>query len=101
MKKRPRGKAGSFYSLTVVLLLSDDVDRLKTFRSLLDIKIYCLAFCQCFEAITVDCREMYEYIFTTIGGSNKTKTLGLVEPFNSTCSHVTPLMKIYWKSIAI
>jgi hypothetical protein len=38
---------------------------------------------------------MYEYIFTTIIRGDKTETFGIVEPFNSACSHVVsiPLVK--------
>jgi hypothetical protein len=71
-----------------------NVYSLQSFRALLDIKIYALTFCQCLETIATDGREMYEYIFTAVSWCDKTKTLGVVEPFNCTCCHVTkPLYK--------
>ena len=77
----------------VVLLLSVNVDCLQTLWTLLDIKIDCLAFGQRLEPIAIDSRKMYEDILATISGCDKSKTLGLVEPFNSTCSHVKHLCK--------
>jgi hypothetical protein len=73
------------------LLPGGYVGRLQTFRALLNLKIYSLSFDQCLEAITGNCREMYEYVFSTICRSDETKALGVIKPFNSTCSHVTYL----------
>jgi hypothetical protein len=34
---------------------------------------------------------MYEYIFAAISRGDETETFGIVEPFNSACSHVVYL----------
>lgn len=72
-------------------LLSFDINGLQTLGSFFDVKIDSLAFSQGLETVTVDCGEMDEDILTTVSGRNETKTLGLVKPFDCTCSHVAPL----------
>jgi hypothetical protein len=48
---------------------------------------YFLTFCQCLEAIHVDCRKMRKQIFSTLSRADETKTFGIVEPLHSTCCH--------------
>ncbi|EEP95901.1 Cold shock-like protein cspE [Yersinia aldovae ATCC 35236] len=50
----------------------------------MDFELYVLAFSQGFEAITLDCREVYEHIFAAVSWSDETETFRLVEPLNLT-----------------
>gem|GEM_PF-4388334 len=54
------------------------------FLAVLNFELNVLAFSQSFEAITLDCREVYEYIFAAVSRSNEAKTFRLVEPLNLT-----------------
>ena len=72
-------------------LTSRNIGSLQALRTLLDIKVYCLTFNQGLEAVAGNCGKMYEYIFAAISRGDKTKTLGIVKPFNCTCSHETYL----------
>lgn len=69
-----------------------DVGCLQSLGALLDIECHTLSFCQCFESIPGNCREMNENIIAAISRRDKTKALGFVEPFNSSCGHVTHLV---------
>jgi len=81
LEKKNPAVAGFLVQQTCECLLCGcDIAGLQTFRALLDIKVHGLAFCQGLEAITCDCREVYEYIFATISRGDETKTFGLVEP---------------------
>ncbi len=59
----------------------------QAFRALFHLEFYRLTFNQRFEAVALNGRKMYEHIGAAIGRSNKTKTFGLVKPFNGTCNH--------------
>jgi hypothetical protein len=72
---------------------SGNVGCLQTFRTLLDIKVYALSFSQCLESVSTNRRKVHEYIFAAIVRRDKSKTLGIVEPFNSACGHVVYLYK--------
>ncbi|ABS48095.1 conserved hypothetical protein [Yersinia pseudotuberculosis IP 31758] len=50
----------------------------------MDFELYILAFSQGFEAITLDCREVYKHIFAAICWSDETEAFRLVEPLNLT-----------------
>jgi hypothetical protein len=89
-QKKPRLR-GVLFNSCLVPLGTSNVGCLQTFGALLDIKVNSLAFYQCLEAVSTDSRKMYEYIFAAISGGDKTKTFGIVEPFNSACSHVAYL----------
>jgi hypothetical protein len=55
---------------------------------------YLLAFLQRLESLHVDRREVGEKIFATVVGSNKAKTLRVIEPLYGTGCHVSFLTKI-------
>jgi hypothetical protein len=46
-----------------------------------------LTFFQGFEAAGLDGGEMCEHILAAVIGGDETKTLGVAEPFDSTCCH--------------
>ena len=71
-----------------------NVRRLQSLRSLLNFKLHRLTFDQGLETIAFDGGEMHEHIFTTVGRSDKTETLGFVKPFNGTCRHLNHLVQI-------
>jgi hypothetical protein len=71
------------------VLLRRNVARLQALGTSFYIKRDRLAFVQGFETRALDRVEVYEYIIATAVLRNKTKTLGFVEPFYSTCSHIT------------
>ena len=60
------------------------VNSSRTFLAVLNFELNVLAFCQSFEAITLNSREVYEYVFATICRSNEAKAFSLVEPLNLT-----------------
>ncbi len=70
-----------------------DVGGLQTLRAVFHFKAHCLTFCQGFESAGLDCREMYEYIRTTIRRSDESKTFGIVKPLYGTCRHFNYLIK--------
>jgi hypothetical protein len=91
--KKPRTMARLFADIdtpvasqvpVVLKLDSSYVNSCRAFLAVLNFKLNVLAFGQSFEAVTLDCREVYEYIFAAVSRSNETKTFGLVEPLNLT-----------------
>ena len=60
---------------------------LQAFRTLFDFELNSLAFCQCLEAVTLDCGEVNEHIVAAVGRSNKAEAFGFVKPLNGSCSH--------------
>src|SRR5471030_620256 len=56
----------------------------RAFLAVLDFELYVLAFSQSFEAVTLDCREVYEHVFAAVSRSNETETFRFVEPLNLT-----------------
>ncbi len=60
------------------------VNSRRAFLTVLDFELYALAFSQSFEAVTLDCREVYKHVFAAVSRSNETKTFRLVEPLNLT-----------------
>ena len=86
-------RAGLFYQLKS-RLGGLDVGGLFALWSLSHFKADFLAFLKRLEAVHVDRRKVCEQIFAAVIGSNKTKTLCVVEPFNYACCHViTSLLK--------
>jgi hypothetical protein len=72
---------------SVAELLRRNLGGLKTLGPLFHFKFDRLALSQCFKAVTLDGRKMYEYICAAVGWGNKSKPFGLVKPFNGTCNH--------------
>jgi hypothetical protein len=70
----------------VAVVRSDSgyVNSSRTFLAVLNFELNVLAFSQSFEAITLDCREVYEHVFAAVSWGNETKTFRLVEPLNLT-----------------
>lgn len=66
-----------------------DVGSLFAFGALNDFKAYFLAFLERFESFHIDGGKVREQIDAAIIGSNKTKTLRIIEPLNCTGCHVT------------
>ena len=89
--KKPR-RNGAFITIRRYSRLSSNPEELdgshvncsRAFLAVLDFEFNVLAFSQSFEAVTLDCREVYEYIFAAVSWSNETKTFRLVEPLNLT-----------------
>ena len=52
--------------------------------AILDFELNVLAFSQGFEAVTLDCREVYEHVFAAVSRGDETETFRLVEPLNLT-----------------
>ena len=69
------------------LALGRDLGCLQSFRTPLNLEGHGLALNEGLETFSGNRRVMYENILSTIGGSNKTKTLGLVKPLYSACVH--------------
>jgi hypothetical protein len=65
-----------------------DVGGLLALGALCHFKADLLAFFEGLEAVHVDCGKMREQIIAAIIGSDKTKTLRIVKPFNCTGCHV-------------
>ena len=70
----------------------------RTFLAVLNFELNVLAFSQSFEAVTLDCREVYEHVFRAIVRSDEAEAFVSVEPFYDT-SHFTghselPLKKL-------
>ncbi|BAK11549.1 cold shock-like protein CspC [Pantoea ananatis AJ13355] len=63
--------------------------------AVLDFELNVLAFGQRFEAVALNSREVYEYIFATVSWSDKTEAFRLVEPLNLTFNlcHFTNSLK--------
>src|SRR5699024_1635068 len=61
-----------------------NIQGLFSFRPLSDFKLDFLPFLEGFEARHLNGRKMGEEIFAAIVGSNKAKSFGVVEPFDST-----------------
>ena len=66
-----------------------DVRSLLAFWTLCYFELYFLTFFQSLEAIHLDRGEVGEQILTAIIRSDKTKALGVIEPFYGTCCHNT------------
>jgi hypothetical protein len=65
-----------------------DIGSLFALGALHDVKGNLIAFLQRLETTHIDGGEMSEKIFAAIIGRNKTKTLGIVEPLDSTECHI-------------
>jgi hypothetical protein len=77
------------FSIQTGLLLDRlDVDSLVAFLAGRDVERHFLVFLKALEAVTLDCREVREQILAAAVGGDKAETLGVVEPFNGTCTHV-------------
>jgi hypothetical protein len=77
-----------FFHAGDLLLNRLDVDSLVAFLAGSDVERHFLVFLQALEAIALDRREVREQILATAVRSDKAETLGVVEPFNGTCTHV-------------
>ena len=66
-----------------------DIGGLFSLLALCHFKADLLAFFERLETAHVDCGKMCEQILAAIVGGNKSKTLCVVEPFNSTDCHET------------
>jgi hypothetical protein len=62
-------------------LQRSDVAGCRAFRAIFNGERNLLAFIKGLEVVTLDCREMYEYIFAAIVRSDKAKTFICVKPF--------------------
>jgi len=60
---------------------------LRTAVSLYNFKLHLLTFVQRFEAVALDCAEVYEYIFSAFN-FDETEAFLSVEPFNCSVLHV-------------
>jgi hypothetical protein len=85
-KKKP-GFPG-FFIQPGLLLDRLDVDSLVAFLAGRDVERHFLVFLEALEAVALDCREVREQILAAAVGGDKAETLGVVEPFNGTCTHV-------------
>jgi hypothetical protein len=62
-------------------LQRSDVAGCRAFRAIFNGERNLLAFIKGLEAVTLDSREMYEYIFAAVVRSDKAKTFICVKPF--------------------
>lgn len=72
------------FRILTVNLQTDNVSSRWAFSAVGDFKLYALTFSQSFEAVALDCREMYEYIFAAIFRSNETESFRFIKPLNVT-----------------
>jgi hypothetical protein len=72
------------FKILTVNLQSGNVSSRWAFSAVGDFKLYTLTFSQSFEAVALDSREVYEYIFAAIFWSNETESFGLIKPLNVT-----------------
>lgn len=56
--------------------------------TLLYVESHFLTFNQCAETFTLDSTEVNEYVVAAVILSDEAVTLGVIEPFNSTRSHL-------------
>ena len=61
--------------------------RLHTLGTLIRFEFHLLSLGQGFKPIALDSREVDEYIRRAVTGCDKTKTFGLIEPFDRTSLH--------------
>src|SRR3954469_24550204 len=85
-QKSPLARAFSY--LPFDLVERADVRRLIAFGAGRDVVGDFLVFTQAFETIALDRREMRKEVFAAIVRRNETKTFGVVEPLNSTVTHL-------------
>ncbi|SEJ80520.1 hypothetical protein SAMN04488127_2873 [Bhargavaea ginsengi] len=71
-----------------------NVSCLSSTSTLLNVKRHLLTFVQRFEAVTLDCGEVYEYVVSTFT-FDKAKTFFCVKPFNCTLFHFCCLLVRY------
>src|SRR6476661_6655020 len=83
-QKKPR-RSGAFASERGLRAL--DVGSLLAFRALRDFELDFLTFFQGLETGHIDCGEVCEQILAAVIRSDEAKTLGIIEPFNSTSCH--------------
>jgi hypothetical protein len=87
-KKNPANRRGFPRSLRVLSLAYElHVHCLQALWSAFDPKRHRLTLSQGTKAISVDSREVHEYVFSSVLGCNKAKALGLIEPLYSTSLH--------------
>ena len=88
--QKPRQRRGFFTRWLAPkhpVLLGYNVRCAGAFGTLLDIEGYGLSFGQGFETSGLDGIVVDEYVFRTIGRSDKAKAFFVTEPLHCTCSH--------------
>jgi hypothetical protein len=85
--KKP-GEPGFSSIQWVCLVKRADICCLFPFRATRDVEGNLLAFCECFEALSLNSGEMDEHVFAAAIRGNETKAFRAVEPFNGTNCHV-------------
>src|SRR3972149_7018513 len=77
-----------FFIQPGLLLGRLDTDSLVAFLAGCDVERHLLVFLEAFEAVALDGREVCKQILAAAVGGDEAETLGVVEPFNGTCTHV-------------
>ncbi len=92
-QKKPRliGGAGLLFQCASSYLDGDDLNSIQALWALFDVKRHALTFVQALKAGTLDFGVMHKDILATVLGSNKTKALGRIKPFNDTSIHLKHL----------
>lgn len=73
-------------------LLQNDISRSRTLRCLLDIELHYLTLYQGPETRPLNRGIVHKYILAALLGRDKTETLGLIKPLDSTSTHSTDLL---------
>jgi hypothetical protein len=84
-RKKSPAEAGLFASEGELRAL--DVGSLLAFRALRDFELDFLTFFEGLKTGHIDCGEVREQILAAVIRSDEAKTLGIIEPFNSTSCH--------------
>jgi hypothetical protein len=85
-EKKPHRVGGASAS-TGLVLHALDVGSLLAFRALRDFELDFLTFFEGLETVHIDCREVCEQVFAAVIRSDEAKSLGIIEPLNSTSCH--------------
>lgn len=89
-KAKTPPRRGLFHQTEVVWrigLLSNDIGRTGTFRTLLDLVGDALPLGERLESTTLDSAMMDEYVLAAVGRGDEAETFFVTEPLNCTCSH--------------
>jgi hypothetical protein len=85
-QKAPEHRSGAFQA-NLLESGPGDVRGLLALRALDDIELHLLTFLEGLESLHGDSGKVREHVGATIIGSDKTKTLGFIEPLHSTSCH--------------
>ena len=77
---------GFCYGRTLILELGD-IRSCRAFRTVNNLELYSRTLLEGFEAISINCCVVYEYVIATIL-LDKTKTLSVIKPFYCTFYHL-------------